>query len=237
MGIREIEKKIKLREAMEKKAAELRAQELDAKARTQKFTAEKIREIAARHGFILAINDEIKAEIDTLREKYAIPESRIIRKIVTKEEIADQKGKVDHEKLGWFAFQEVLIKKDETGGIFTIPELFLFLKALDIPESITIKNVEKAMEYMAKIKAIAGYETLKSGVEVVYLFDEKFTTDYKVVLAIAKEKGIVGLEDLLGLQWGQQRAEKVLDSLARSGIARYDESFLSGKRWFFPGVK
>lgn len=237
MGIRDIQNKIKLREAMARKAAELKAQELEAKARIQDFTASKIREIAEKHGFILAINDEIRAEIDVLREKYHVPESRILRKIVQKDEIIDAKGKVDHEKLGWFVFQEVLIKKEETGGIFTIPELFVFLKPFDMSEAVTLKDLEKAMQRMAKTSAIAGYESLPSGVGVVYFFDEKFTDDTKVVVSIARKDGYVVLEDLLAMQWSQQRAEKVLATLVRSGVARFDESYLKGKRWYFPTVK
>lgn len=236
MGIREIQKKIKLKEAMAKKAAELKAQELEAKARIKDFTAQRIREIAEEHGFILAINDEIQGEIEALKEKYGIPESRIIRRIVKKEEILNHKNKVDYEALGWFIFQEVLIKKEETGGIFTIPELFVFLEPFELSDHISIKDIEKAMERMEKINAIAGFEKLKSGVQVVYFFDEKFTSDYKIVLNIARKQGFVMLDDLLELGWSPQRAESVLGSLTHSGIARYDESYLKGKRWFFPGV-
>lgn len=237
MGIREIQKKIKLKEAMAKKAAELKAQELESKARIQDFTAEKVRSIAEKHGFILAINDEILSEVEALREKYGIPESRVLRKIVKKEDIINKKGKINHEKLGWFIFQEVLIKKEETGGIFTIPELFLFLKPFGFSEKIEIKDIEKSMQLMEKMNAIAGYEKLKSGVNVVYFFDEKFTTDYKVVLDIAKDKGFVVMEDLLAMEWGQQRVEKILDSLVNSKIARMDESYLKGKKYYFPGIK
>jgi hypothetical protein len=237
VGIRDIEKKIKLKEAMAKKAAELKTKELESKARIQDFTATKIRDIAEKHGFILAINDEINAEIDALRAKYGIPESRILRKIIKKDELFDAKGKLDHDKLGWFLFQEVLAQKEETGGIFTIPELFLFLKPFDLSEKIDLKDVQKAMQKMAKTNAIAGYETLKSGVDMVYFFDEKFTSDFKIVLDLAKQKGVVLLEDLLAMNWNQQRAENVLGNLQRSGIARFDESYIKGKRWYFPGVK
>ena len=235
LGIREIQKKIKLKEAMAKKAAELKAQELESKARVQDFTAERVHEIAERHGFILAINEDISKEIEELREKYGIPESRVIRKIVKKEEIVNKKGKIDHEKLGWFIFQEVLIKKDETGGIFTIPELYVFLKPFELSDNIEIKDIQKAMQRMEKVNAIEGYEKLKSGVHVVYFFDEKFTNDYKIVLDIAKNNGYVMFDDLLSMDWDPLRAEKILESLTNSGIARYDESYLKGKRWSFPG--
>jgi hypothetical protein len=237
VGIRDIERKIKLKEAMAKKAAELKTQELESKARVQDFTAGKIRDIAEKHGFILAINDEITAEIGELRLKYGIPESRVLKKIVKKDELFDEKGKLDPGKLGWFLFQEVLGQKEETGGIFTIPELYLFLRPFDLAEKINMKDIQKAMQAMVKSNAIAGYETLASGVDVVYFFDEKFTSDYKTVLSLAKQKGVVLLEDLLGMRWSQQRAEKTLESLVRSGIARFDESYMKGKKWYFPGLK
>ncbi|MHA1682755.1 MAG: hypothetical protein ACTSUE_17585 [Promethearchaeota archaeon] len=237
MGIREIQRKMRLKEAMAKKAAELKAEELNSKVRVQNFTAEKIREIARKHGFILAINDEIMGEIEEIKEKYGIPETRVIRTIVKRDGIINSKGKVDHNKLGWFIFQEVLIKKEETGGIFTIPELFVFLEPFGLSAKITMKDIEKSMERMEKIDAIAGLEKLASGVSVVYFFDEKFTSDYQVVINIAKKEGMLMLDDLLELGWSPQRVEKILESLVHSGIARFDESYLKGKRWFFPGLK
>ncbi|MHA1698358.1 MAG: hypothetical protein ACTSWN_05920, partial [Promethearchaeota archaeon] len=220
-----------------KKAAELKFKELESKARIQDFTVEKIRNIAEKYGFILAINDEIKSEIDQLKEKYQIPDTRIIREIVKKEDIVNKKGKIDYERLGWFVFQQVLVKKEETGGIFTIPELYAFLKPYALSEKITIHDVDKAVQKLARINAIAGYEKLKSGIAVVYFFDEKFTSDYKIVLNIAKKKGFVTLEDLLSMGWSKQRANLVLTSLVKSGIARADSSYLTGKRWFFPAIQ
>ena len=90
---------------------------------------------------------------------------------------------------------------------------------------------------MSKSKAIADIETLKSGVTVVYFFDEKFSSDHRIVLEIAREKGVVTLEELLQMEWTQKRAESVLETMTASGIARFDESFLKGKKWYFPGIK
>ncbi|MHA1748434.1 MAG: hypothetical protein ACTSYF_07295 [Promethearchaeota archaeon] len=236
MGIREIQKKMKLKEALAKKAAELKAKEIETKVKIQTFTAEKIREIAQKHGFLLAINDEILNEIEQLKDKYDIPETRIIRKIVKKEDILDNKSRINFERFGWYIFQEVLIKKEETGGIFTIPELYLFLKPLNLPFEFSLKDIEKSIQYLLKNRVIAGFEKLKSGIGVIYFFDERFTSDYQVVLNLGKKNGKLVIEDLLNLGWTLQRAEKILDSLVKSGIARYDESYLKGKRWYFPGL-
>ena len=60
MGIRKIEDEIDLREAMKKKAAELKIKDIEAKAATENFTKERLNELAKRHGVILALTPELK---------------------------------------------------------------------------------------------------------------------------------------------------------------------------------
>ena len=55
MGIRKIEDEIDLREAMRKRAAELKIKEIQAKASTENLTKDRIRELAKKHGVILAL--------------------------------------------------------------------------------------------------------------------------------------------------------------------------------------
>ncbi|MBD3337541.1 MAG: hypothetical protein GF353_00440, partial [Candidatus Lokiarchaeota archaeon] len=55
MGLRKIEDEIDLKEAMRKKAAELKIKEIKAKASTENLTKAKINELAKKHGVILAL--------------------------------------------------------------------------------------------------------------------------------------------------------------------------------------
>ncbi len=50
MGIRKIEDEIDLKEAMKKKAAELQIKDMQAKASVEKFTKDRLRELAKKHG-------------------------------------------------------------------------------------------------------------------------------------------------------------------------------------------
>ncbi|MFW9866606.1 MAG: hypothetical protein ACFFEN_10965, partial [Candidatus Thorarchaeota archaeon] len=78
MGIRKIEDEIDLKEAMKKKAEELKMKEIQAKASVEKFTKERLRELAKKHGVLLALTPELREEVKELQEKYNIPSSKII---------------------------------------------------------------------------------------------------------------------------------------------------------------
>jgi biotin operon repressor len=54
---------------------------------------------------------------------------------------------------------------------------------------------------------------------------------------LAKEKGYLSLEEVCAeLDWSQDRALKTLKSLEESGVAKFTESMLKGKKWYFPAI-
>jgi hypothetical protein len=63
LGIRKIEDEIDLREAMKRKAAELKIKDIQAKASTENFTKERLKDLAQKHGVILALTPELKKEV------------------------------------------------------------------------------------------------------------------------------------------------------------------------------
>ncbi|MHA2050371.1 MAG: hypothetical protein ACW986_12205 [Promethearchaeota archaeon] len=73
MGIRKIEDEIDLKEAMKKKAAELKMKDMEAKASVEKFTKNQLRELAKKHGVLLALTPELREEVKELQKKYNIP--------------------------------------------------------------------------------------------------------------------------------------------------------------------
>ena len=107
MGIRKIEDEIDLKEAMRKRAAELKIKEIQAKASTDNLTKERLRELAKRHGVILALTPELKNEVELLQQKYNIPTSRIMTEQITENDVLIKFSKIDHEKLGMLAYQRV----------------------------------------------------------------------------------------------------------------------------------
>ena len=98
MGIRKIEDEIDLKEAIRKKAAELKIKELQEKASTDNFTKERLIDLAKKHGVILALTPELKEEVRELQRKYNIPSSKIITEQITEHDVLVKKNKIDHEK-------------------------------------------------------------------------------------------------------------------------------------------
>jgi len=237
MGIRKIEDEIDLKEAMKKKAAELKMKEMEAKASVEKFSKDKLRELAKKHGILLALTPELREEVKELQKKYNIPSSKIITEQITEHDVLRKFSKIDHEKLGMLAYQRVLMSKEETGGIIPLSEVFELVNTGILKSNIDIKDVEKSLKLLKKSRVIEDIIQLESGSIMVRFFPIQYTGDESKVVELAKEKGILTLEDVcIKLEWSQDRALHALESLEKSGVAKFRENILSGKQWFFPSV-
>lgn len=237
MGIRKIEDEIDLKEAMKKKAAELKMKDMEAKASVEKFTKDQLRELAKRHGVLLALTPELREEVKELQKKYNIPSSKIITEQITEHDVLRKFSKVDHEKLGMLAYQRVLMRKEETGGFIPLSEVFELVNTGILKGNIEIKDVERSLKILKKNGVIEDLSELDSGVIMVRFFPIQYTGDETKVVELAKEKGVLSLEDVcVGLDWSQDRALRALDSLESSGVAKYRENILTGKQWFFPSI-
>ena len=238
MGIRKIEDEIDLKEAMRKRAAELKIKEIQAKASTENLTKDRIRELAKRHGVILALTPELKEEVKLLQQKYNISSSKIITEQITEHDVLIKFSKIDHEKLGMLAYQRVLMQKEEIGvGLLPISEVFELINTGILKGNVEIKDVIKAMKILDKTNVIEDVKKLDSGAYMIQFFPIQYTDDQFKVIGLAKEKGFISLEDIcVSLEWSQDRALKVLETLEQSGIAKFRESILTGKQWFFPSI-
>lgn len=237
MGIRKIEDEIDLKEAMQKKAAELKMKDMQAKASVEKFTKDRLRELAKKHGVLLALTPELREEVKELQKKYNIPSSRIITEQLTEHEVLKKFSKIDHQKLGMLAYQRVLMRKEETGGIIPLSEVFELVSTGILKGNVEIKDVEKALRILKKNRVIEDVSELDTGVVMVRFFPIQYTGDETKVVELAKEKGVITLEDVcVKLAWSQDRSLRALESLEKSGIAKFRESILTGKQWFFPSL-
>ena len=237
MGIRKIEDEIDLKEAMKKKAAELKMKDMEAKASVEKFTKDRLRELAKKHGVLLALTPELRNEVKELQKKYNIPSSKIITEQITEHDVLKKFSKIDHQKLGMLAYQRVLMTKEETGGIIPLSEVFGLINTGILKGNVEVKDVNKALRLLKKTKVIDDITHLESGAIMVRFFPIQYTGDESKVVELANEKGILTLEDVcVKLDWSQDRALHALKSLEKSGIAKYRENILTGKQWFFPSL-
>jgi len=237
MGIRKIEDEIDLKEAMKKKAAELQIKEMQAKASVEKFTKDRLRELAKKHGVLLALTPELREEVKELQKKYNIPSSKIITEQITEHDVLKKFSKIDHQKLGMLAYQRVLMSKEETGGIIPFSEVFELVNTGILKGNVQTKDVEKALKILKKTRVIEDLTKLDSGAIIVQFFPIQYTGDETKVVELAKEKGLLTLEDVcVKLSWSQDRALRALESLEKSGIAKFRDNILTGKQWFFPSI-
>jgi HEPN domain-containing protein len=238
MGIRKIEDEIDLREAMKRKAAELKIKDIQAKASTENFTKERLRELAKKHGVILALTPELKDQVRDLQKKYNIPSSKIITEQITENDVLKKFSKIDHEKLGMLAYQRVLMQKEEIGvGLMPISEVYALVNTGILKEVLDIKDLLKALKILKKDRVIEELQELRGSSVMVRFFPVQYTNDEVKVIGIAKEKGYISLEDVcVALTWSQDRALQTLKSLEDSGVAKFRESLLKGKQWYFPSI-
>jgi len=170
MGIREIEDKLRMKELMKKKAAELKMVELENKAAITKMTKEKMADIAKKHGVILALDPEMQDAIEEVRKKYNIPKERIIREQIQEDSVLKDGKKVDIKRLGMLAYQRVMLEKTETGGLLTLPDVLDRVNTGVLKNKITIDDMEKAILALKKDNIIPEVKKLASGVMIVSFF-------------------------------------------------------------------
>lgn len=237
MGIRKIEDEIDLKEAMKKRAAELKIKEMQSKASVEKFTKDRLRELAKKHGVLLALTPELRKDVKELQKKYGIPTSKIITEQITEHDVLKKFSKIDYQKLGMLAYQRVLMSKEETGGIIPLSEVFELINTGILKGNVEVKDVEKAMKNLKKNKVIEDITQLESGSLLIRFFPIQYTGDEAKVVELANEKGVLTLEDVcVNLDWSQDRALRALESLEKSEIAKYRENILTGKQWYFPAL-
>ncbi|TXT61710.1 MAG: hypothetical protein BAJALOKI3v1_750021 [Promethearchaeota archaeon] len=241
MGIRKIEDEIDLKEAMRKKAAELKLKEMKAKASVENLTKESLDQMAKNHGVLLALNPDLKEEVKYLQEKYNIPSSKIIKEQIKEKDVfGGIFNKIDDDKLGMLAYQRVLLRKDEIGvGLLPLSEVYDLVNTGELKGEIDIKDVLKAMQTLEKRGVIEEVKKLETGVVMVQFFPIQYTDDQVKIIELvkSKEQGFITLEDVIDdLDWTQDRALRALQSLEESGLAKFQENIIKGKRWFFPSL-
>jgi len=241
LGIRKIEDEIDLKEAMRKKAAELKLKEMKAKASVENLTKKSLDQMAKNHGVLLALNPDLKEEVKYLQKKYNIPSSKIIKEQIKEEDVfGGIFSKIDNDKLGMLAYQRVLLRKDEIGiGLLPLSEVFDLVNTRELKGEIDIKDVLKAMQTLEKRGVIEEVKKLESGVVMVQFFPIQYTDDQVKIIELvkSKEQGFITLEDVIDeLDWTQDRAFRALKSLEESGLAKFQENIIKGKRWFFPSL-
>lgn len=238
MGLRELSEKEDIRNLMKKKAAELRMKRLETKTEITKMTKEKLADIAKKHGVIIALDPEMQDAVEEIRKKFNIPKERIIREEVTEQTVLKRFGRVDHDQLGMLAYQRVMLEKEATGGLLTLPDVYDIVNTGELQGNISTSDVEKAVKLLWRKKVIPQMKRLPSGVLTASFFPVEYTQDQAEILELVKEDGFITTGDVCkSLDWTVERTERALQNLVDTRVARVTETFRTGKRYFFPSLK
>ena len=238
MGLRDIEDRAKMRELMKKKAAELRMNRLETQTAITKMTKEKLADIAKKHGVILALDPDMQDIVEEIRKKYNIPKERIIREQITEGDVLKNGRKIIHKKLAMLTYQRIMLEKTETGGLLTLPDVFDRVNTGILKNRITIGDVERAVKILKKDNVIPEINRLPSGVLAISFFPVQYTQDQTSVLELVKDNGVINTGDVCkSLNWTVDRAERALQNLVDTRVARITETFRTGKQYFFPSLK
>ncbi|MHA1775684.1 MAG: hypothetical protein DRO88_08940 [Promethearchaeia archaeon] len=238
MGIREIEDRNRMRELMRKKAAELRMQRLESKTAITKMTKEKLAEIAKKHGVLIALDPDMQEAVEEIRKKFNIPKERIIKEQINEESVLIRGKRISHDKLGMLAYQRVMLEKQETGGLLTIPDVFDRVNTGVLQGKINLEDVEKAVKLLKRNNVIPELRRLENGVLIASFFPIQYTQDQAAILNLVKKDGVITTGEVCKeLNWSIERAERALQNLVDTRVARIVETFRTGKRYFFPSLK
>jgi hypothetical protein len=122
-------------------------------------------------------------------------------------------------------------------GIMTLGEVVLLVNKDRPGKVIAAKDVITSIDKLVEAKLIPKTKELSSGVVIVEFIPANLSDDQEEVLALSSRKGWISLEELiLKTRWSQERAERALESMRDSGIARVDASYAEGKKYYFPGL-
>ena len=101
---------------------------------------------------------------------------------------------------------------------------------------ITAEDIER--DFGVEISTlVAGVTKLKQLPRVSH-YEDDGKGEGSTRVELAKEKDYLTVESVCSeFNWSQDRALKVLKSLEESGVAKFRESLLTGKQWYFPSIK
>ncbi len=238
MGLRDIEKKLKIRSAFQIKDAELMIKELEQMIENIKETKKQLEKFEKKYGKQVSENKEYYEKLSGLREELGLP------KEIGRYDWKDAPSFRD--RLTGGGYYDVLANDvlelgqsfvPENGGITTISELLTNLNKARPGKLVTIDDLYRALEKLIDTKLIPPFKILESGVKLVEFAPIEFSPDHDMILSHASKTGFVTKEQLImKTGWGEERINRCLKFFEENHIARVDSSYAEGTKYWFPGL-
>ncbi len=238
MGLRDIEKKIRIKSAFQAKEAELMITDLEQMLEHIRELRKQLKDFEKKWKKDIEKNEDSYKKLVELRQELGLPDEIGVYEWKESATFWDRIGGGDfYERLGIEILDKAKTTQELTGGLMTLGEVVLLVNKDRPGKIITAKDVTTAIEKLTEAKLIPKQKELKSGVVLVEFIPANLTEDQEEVLSIATRKGWISMEELmLKTRWSQERCERVLEAMRANGIARVDASYAEGKKYYFPGL-
>ncbi len=238
MGLRDIEKKIKIKSAFQVKDAELMIKELELMIDNISEVKKQLKKFEKKYGDKISDNKDYYDKLAILREELGLPTE--IGRYDWKE------APTLKDKLTGKGFYDVLANEilelgqqltPENGGIISIGELFTQLNKVRPGRIVSIDDMRRSIDKLINSKLLPPHRVLDSGVKILEFTTVEFSTDHDILLNYASREGFVTKETLLmKTDWTEERIDRSLKFFEEHGIARVDRSYSEGTKYWFPGL-
>jgi hypothetical protein len=238
MGLRDIEKKIRMKSAFKTKEAEIMIKDLEQMLENIRELRGQLKKFEKKWKKDIEKNEDSYKKLVELRQELGLPNELGIYEWKESPTFWDRVGGGDFfERLSIEILEKAKAEQEFTGGIMTLGEVVLLVNKGRPGKVIAAKDVTTAIDKLTDAKLIPKPKELASGVVIVEFIPANLTDDQEEVLALSSRKGWISLEELiLKTRWTQERAQRVLESMRDAGIARVDASYAEGKKYYFPGL-
>ena len=238
MGLRDIEKKIKVKSAFQVKDAELMLKELEQMINNISEVKKQLKKFEKRYGDKISDNKEYYDKLAILREELGLPTE--IGRYDWKE------APTLKDKLTGKGFYDVLANEilelgqsltPENGGIIAVGELFTQLNKVRPGRMVSIDDMRRSVDKLINSQLLPPYRVLDSGVKILEFTTVEFSPDHDIILNYASREGFITKESLLmKTDWTEERIDRSLKFFEEQGIARVDKSYSEGTKYWFPGL-
>ena len=238
MGLRDIEKKVRMKSAFKAKEAELMIKDLEIMLENIRELHNQLKKFEKKWKKDITGNEQSYKKLVELRQELGLPDELGVYEWKESATFWDKIGGGDfYERLGVEILEQAKELQEYTGGIMTLGEVVLMVNKNRPGKVIPVKDVVSSIDKLSDAKIIPKPRELKDGVVLVEFIPANLTEDHEEDLNLSTRKGWITIEELiLKTGWTQERSERVLEAMRDSGIARVDASYAEGKKYYFPGL-
>jgi len=238
MGLRDIEKKIRMKSAFKTKEAEIMIKDLEVMLENIRELQSQLKKFEKKWKKDITKNEDSYKKLVELRQELGLPDELGVYEWKESATFWDKVGGGDFfERLGVEILERAKEVREYTGGLMTLGEVVILVNKDRPGKIIPVKDVVTAIGKLSDAKVIPDIRELKDGVKIVEFVPANLSEDQEEVLSLSTRKGWISLEELImKTGWNQERSERVLEAMRDAGIARVDASYAEGKKYYFPGL-